>query len=42
MDALHKLVSFGYGPAAALPRAAAPAGAALACAAAAARTFRYH
>ena len=42
MDALHKLVSFGYGPAAALPHAAALAAAALACAAAAARTFRYH
>ena len=42
MDALHKLVSFGYGPAAALPHLAALAAAALACAAAAARTFRYH
>ena len=41
MDALHKLVSFGYGPAAALPHAAALAAGALACAAAAARTFRY-
>lgn len=41
MDALHKLVSFGYGPAAALPHAAALATAALLCAAAAARTFRY-
>ena len=41
MDALHMLVSFGYGPAAALPHAAALTAAALACAAAAARTFRY-
>ena len=41
MDALHKLVSFGYGPAAALPHAAALAAGALLCAAAAARTFRY-
>ncbi len=42
MDALHKLVNFGYGPAAALPHAAALATAALVSAAAAARTFRYH
>ena len=41
MDALHKLVNFGYGPAAALPHATALAAAALLCAAAAARTFRY-
>ena len=41
MDALHKLVNFGYGPAAAMPHAAALAVGALACAAAAARTFRY-
>ena len=41
MDALHKLVNFGYGPATALPHAAALAAGALACAAAAARTFRY-
>ena len=41
MDALHKLVSFGYGPAAALPHVAALATGALLCAAAAARTFRY-
>ncbi len=41
MDALHKLVSFGYGPAAALPHAAALAACALAASAAAARTFRY-
>lgn len=42
MDALHKLVNFGYGPAAALPHVAALATAALLSAAAAARTFRYH
>ena len=41
MDALHKLVNFGYGPAAALPHVAALATGALLCAAAAARTFRY-
>ena len=41
MDALHKLVNFGYGPAAAAPHLAALLAGALLCAAAAARTFRY-
>ena len=41
MDALHKLVNFGYGPAAAAPHLAALLAGTLVCAAAAARTFRY-
>ena len=41
MDALHKLVNFGDGPAAALPHVAALATGALLCGAAAARTLRY-
>ena len=41
MDALHRLVNFGYGPAAALPHLAALLAGTLVCAAAAARTFRY-
>ena len=41
MDALHKLVNFGYGPAAALPHLAALLAGTLVCGAAAARTFRY-
>ncbi len=41
MDALHKLVNFGYGPAAAAPHLAALLVGTLVCGAAAARTFRY-
>ena len=41
MDALHKLVNFGYGPAAAAPHLAALIAGALICGAAAARTFRH-
>ena len=41
MDALHLLVNFGYGPAAAIPHVVALATGALVCGAAAARTFRY-
>ena len=41
MDALHMLVNFGYGPAAAIPHVIALATGALVCGAAAARTFRY-
>ena len=41
MDALHKLVNFGYGPAAAAPHLLALLAGALVCGAAAARTFRY-
>ncbi len=41
MDALHKLVNFGYGPMAALPHVAALLVAALLVTVAAARTFRY-
>ena len=41
MDALHKLVNFGYGSAAAAPHLAALLSGALVCAVAAARTFRY-
>ena len=41
MDALHKLVNFGYGPAAAAPHLLALLAGTLVCAAAAARTFRY-
>ena len=41
MDALHKLVNFGYGPAAAAPHLAALIAGTLVCSAAAARTFRY-
>ena len=41
MDALHKLVNFGYGPAAAAPHLAALLAGTLVCGAAAARTFRY-
>ena len=41
MNALHKLVNFGYGPAAAAPHLAALLTGALVCAVAAARTFRY-
>ena len=42
MDALHKLVHFGYGPAAVAPHVAALLAGTLVCAAGAARTFRYH
>ena len=41
MDALHKLVNFGYGSAAAAPHLLALLAGTLVCAAAAARTFRY-
>ena len=41
MDALHRLVNFGYGPAVAIPHVAALVAGALVCGAAAARTFRY-
>lgn len=41
MDALHKLVNFGYGPAAAVAHLAALLAGTLLCGAAAARTFRY-
>jgi ABC-type Na+ efflux pump permease subunit len=41
MDALHKLVSFGYAPGAAVPHVAALAAAALAAGWGAAKTFRY-
>ena len=41
MGALHRLVNFGYGAAAALPHLAALLAGTLVCAAAAARTFRY-
>jgi ABC-type Na+ efflux pump permease subunit len=41
MDAMHKLVNFGYGPAAALPHVAALSTAALAAAWGGAKVFRY-
>ena len=41
MDALHKLVNFGYGPAAAAPHLAALLTGTLVCGVVAARTFRY-
>jgi ABC-type multidrug transport system permease subunit len=41
MDAMHKLVNFGYGPASALPHVAALGVAAIVAGAAAAKVFRY-
>ena len=41
MDALHKLVNFGYGAAVALPHVAALAAGALVLGLASVRTFRY-
>ena len=42
MDALHKLVNFGYAPATAVPHVAALAAAALAAGWGSAKVFRYH